>query len=249
LSGLALPALLSAGCGPTLLDQLTPTPGVPTTAQFATALVTPGGSSSTTFTVTGSQVIGIALVSVVGNVSGAVLSPTLNLTIGTQTSATTCTPLSTRPVTPQLTANVQQTLSSGTYCVAVSGIGLSEASVITVRINTSAQAPTTTANPTAIDTFTSTIGPKGVANHELTLAFNGLTSVELLSTGVFGGALGVGFGAWDGLVCRLNTQGPFSSGTDPIISVTVDPGTYCIQVTDAGGLTAPIFFTIATTHP
>jgi hypothetical protein len=243
-----LPALLSAGCGPTLLEQLTPTPGVPTTSQYATALVTPGGATSSTFTVTGSQVIGVTLVSAVSNATGVPLSPTLSLTLGTQTSATTCTPLTAVPAAPALTAHIQQTLTSGTYCAAVSGIGLSESAVITVRINTSAKSPTTTATPTAVDPFTSTIGPKGLATHEVTIAFNGTTTVVLLGTSN-NATVNVGFGAWDGLVCRLTSLAPFAPSTNATFTGTVDPGQYCVAVSDAGGLTAPILFTLSTVHP
>ena len=251
LAGIVLQGLTSAACGPTLLEQLTPTPGVPTSSQYVTALLTPGASTSSTFTLSAATtVVGVTLASVVSNTTGNVLAPTMSLVLGTQTSATTCAPLSTQPATPALSAQIQQSLGPGTYCVALTGTGLGEAAVVVVRINTSATPPTTTASPTAGDVFLSTVGPQGTSTHELPIAFNGSTTVSLTGAGATNvNTIGVGFGVWDGVTCRLNTFVTSAPAVNPLITVTVDPGNYCVTAADVGQLTAPIIFSITTIHP
>lgn len=239
-------AVGSIGCNSLVTS---PTVAVPTTSQFNTALIAPGGSSLSTFTLTTTMTVGVTLVSVISNADGSVLLPTMTLSVGTLTNPTTCTPLAApRTVTPALAAQVQLSATPGTYCVFVQDAGLGEPGITTVRINLSSTAPTNIATPGNIDVFSSTVGPQGSAVHQIPIFYNGVTSLTLVSAGA-SATIGMGFGAWDGQVCRLNSSVVSQANGNPLIVATVDPGNYCIRVSDVGQLTSPILFTIDTIHP
>jgi hypothetical protein len=193
--------------------------------------------------------VGVTLVSVISNVDGSVLLPMMNLSVGTLTSPSTCSPLAApKSVMPALAAQVQMTEPAGTYCVFVQDAGLGEPGVTTVRINMSSTPPTNIATPENIDVFSSTVGPQGSAVHQIPIQYNGVTTLTLVTAGA-SATIGMGFGAWDGQVCRLNSTVVAQANGDPLIVATVDPGNYCIRVYDVGQLTAPILFTIDTIHP
>jgi hypothetical protein len=239
-------SVASIGCNSLVTS---PTVAVPTTSQFNTTLIAPGGSSISTFTLTTTMTVGVTLVSVISNVDGSVLLPTMSLSLGTLTNATTCSPLlAPRAVMPALAAQIQQSEPAGTYCVVVQDAGLGEPGVTTVRINMSSTAPTNIPTPESIDVFSSTVGPQGSAVHQVPILYNGMTSLTLVSAGA-SATIGMGFGAWDGQVCRLNSTVVAQANANPLIAATVDPGNYCIRVYDVGQLTSPILFTIDTIHP
>ena len=239
-------AVASIGCNSLVTS---PTVAVPTTSQFNTALIAPGGSSISTFSLTTTMTIGVTLVSVISNIDGSVLLPTMNLSVGTLTNPSTCSPLSApKSVIPALAAQVQLTSPPGTYCVFVQDAGLGEPGITTVRINLSSTAPTNDPTPANIDVFSSTVGAQGSAVHQIPIHYNGMTSLTLVSAGA-SATIGMGFGAWDGQVCRLNSTVVVQANTNPLIVATVDPGNYCIRVYDVGQLTSPILFTIDTIYP
>ncbi len=226
-----------------------PTVAVPTTSQFNTALIAPGGSSISTFTLTTAMTVGVTLVSIVSNIDGSVLLPTMNVSVGTLTNPSTCSPLSaSRSVMPALAAQVQLSATSGTYCVQVQDAGLGEVGVVTVRVNMSSTPPTNISTPASLDVFASTLGPLGSATHQVPIFYNGVSSLTLVSAGA-SATIGMAFGAWDGQVCRLNSTVVAQANANPLIVATVDPGNYCIRVYDVGQLTSPILFTIETLHP
>lgn len=210
--------------------------------------MSPGGSSMTTVTLGSQMVVGLALVSVVDNASGQPVTPTMALELGTPTGTTSCSPTASVSIAPGLVAQIQKTLSPGTYCVVVQDAGLTAPAVVSVRINTSNVAPVNVPNPTSVDVFASAIGEQGSATHQLPIAFNGAVTVTMLAAGT-ANALGLALGAWDGQVCRLNTVVDTTATGSPAISTTVDPGNYCLRVFDLGNLTASILFTVDTTHP
>jgi hypothetical protein len=192
--------------------------------------------------------VGITLVSVVSNATGQVLSPTMQLFLGTPTSATTCSPVSSKGVTPALTSQIQASLNAGAYCVEVQDLGLGEPGIVTVRVNTSSTAPTNVSTPARVDIFSSTVGPRGSATHQLAIFYNGATTLTLVSAGA-SVTVGVSYGAWDGQACRLFATLTATASQNPLIATVVDPGSYCIRVYDVGQLTAPILFTLDTLHP
>jgi hypothetical protein len=225
-----------------------PTTAVPTNSQFSTALVAPGGSTVSTFNLSATTTVGITLVSVVSSATGQALSPTMQLLLGTPTGATTCSPVSSKVVTPALASQIQSSLSAGAYCVQVLDSGLGEPGIVTVRVNTSSAAPTNISTPARFDIFSSTVGAHGSATHEMAIFFNGATTLTLASAGA-SVTVGVSFGAWDGQACRFISTLTATASANPLISTVVDPGNYCIRVYDVGLLTAPILFTLDTLHP
>ena len=225
-----------------------PTTAVPTTSQFFTTVVPLGGSTVSTFSLSATTTVGVTLVGVISNVTGNVLEPAMQLVVGTPTGPTTCSPVSAKAVTPALVAQIQQSLGAGMYCVQVQDAGLVEPGIVTVRVNTSSTTPTNIATPASLDVFSSTVGIQGSATHQMAVFFNGTTTVTLVSAGA-SSTIGLGFGAWDGQACRLNTALITAASANPLISVPVDPGNYCLRVFDVGQLTAPILFTLDTVHP
>jgi hypothetical protein len=239
-------ALLAGSLGCNALGTLPSS--VQTNAQYNTFVLAPGGSGITTFTLTSTTTVGIALVSVVSNATGNPLSPSMTLTLGAPATSTTCAPTVSQNATPGFVAQIQKSLPAGTYCVGVQDAGLGETGVTTIRINTSNGNPINDPTPTIIDVFASTVGPRGSATHQLPIAFNGQTSISLVSAGT-SNTLGLAFGAWDGTVCRFSTILSVTATGVPSIVTNVDPGNYCIKVFDLGSLTATILFTIDTLHP
>ena len=233
----------AAGCS----GILTPTNGVQTNSQFSTAVLAPGGTNMTTFTLTASTFVGVDLVTVASNATGNILAPTMTLVLGTP-SGTTCSPLTTKSVTPSLVAQIQQTLQAGSYCASVTDTGLGEPGVTTLRINTSTSAPANIANPTAIDVYSSQVGASGSATHQIPIAFNGVTNIAFASASTTA-AVGVAFGVWDGQVCRLSETVTTAATGTTIMATNTDPGNYCIRVFDVGQLKVPMLFTIDTTIP
>jgi hypothetical protein len=238
-------AFMAAGCSSL---YTAPTAVVPTTSQFNTSVVPLGGSTISTFTLSATTTVGVTLVSVISNVTGNVLEPTMNLVLGTPIGTTTCRAVAGTAVIPALAAQIQQSLAAGTYCVQVFDAGLVEPGIVTVRVNTSSTAPTNIPSPANTDIFSSTLGPQGSATHQLALFYNGTATLTLVSAGA-ATAIGVGLGAWDGQVCRLNAAATTIASLNPLFQVPVDPGNYCVRVWDVGQLTAPILFTVDTLHP
>jgi hypothetical protein len=221
---------------------------VATNSQFNTAVVPLGGSTVSTFTLSATTTVGVTLVSAISNITGNVLQPTMELILGTPTSSTACVPVSAKVVMPALAAQIQSSLAAGTYCVEVLDQGLVEPGIISVRVNTSSTAPTNVVTAASLDVFASTVGVQGSATHQLAIFYNGTASLTLLSAGA-SATIGLGFGAWDGQVCRVNSAVTTTASANPLISAVVDPGNYCVRVYDVGQLTAPILFTLDTLHP
>jgi hypothetical protein len=244
-AGAAAFAFATIGCS-TLYTA--PTTAVPTNSQFNTALVAPSGSTISTFHLSATTTVGVTLVSVISNATGQVLLPTMQLLLGTPTSATTCSPVSSKVVTPALASQIQVSLNAGTYCVQVQDISLGEPGLVTVRVNTSSAAPTNISTPTNIDFFSSTVGPQGSATHQVHIFFNGAATLTLVSAGA-SATVGVGFGTWDGQACHFIVTLTATASANALYSTAVDPGDYCIRVSDVGQLTAPILFTLDTLHP
>lgn len=232
----------SAGC-----NVLTPTGNVHTDSQFSTAVLAPGGSNMTTFTLASSTFVGVDLVTVTSNATGAILGPTMTLVLGTP-SGTTCVPMTTKSVAPSLVSQIQQSLQVGTYCASVTDTSLAEPGVTTLRINTSTSAPINVPNPTTLDVYSSVVGATGTATHQMPIAFNGVTNIAFVSASS-SASIGVAFGVWDGQACRLaETLTTPATGTT-IMAIQTDPGNYCLHVFDVGQLTSPMLFTFDTTIP
>jgi hypothetical protein len=64
-------------------------------------------------------------------------------------------------------------------------------------------------------------------------------------------AVGLGLGAPNGTTsCTLTSSNPTAmAGSTPQITVTENPGSYCVEIYDVGNLTSTSTFSITIVHP
>jgi hypothetical protein len=123
--------------------------------------------------------------------------------------------------------------------VACSGNGASSPSTI------AASAPVTT------ETFTGTVGVGGTDSHTFTVTLVGQLSVILTAAGppptIY---MGIGLGNPTGSTCTLLASGSAvaPAGSTAQLSGTVDAGTYCVSVYDAGNQTADVDYSVTVNH-
>ena len=118
--------------------------------------------------------------------------------------------------------------------------------------STTPTSPTASATSPVSVTYSVTFGPRGAGARAFTASQAGTVSVTLVSAGppsdvVLG--LGVGIPRADGGGCNLAQSVTTSAGPDAQIVTTVDAGTYCVRVFDAGSLTDPVAVTVTLVHP
>jgi len=119
-----------------------------------------------------------------------------------------------------------------------------------------ATTPTTPAPtvPITSETFSGTVDPAGRAIHQFTITLSGgQINVTLTSAGppatIFMG-LGVGlFSSVDGS-CSLLTNGSVltPAGATAQLSGTLNAGSYCVAVFDAGNQVAPVSYSVIVNH-
>jgi hypothetical protein len=101
--------------------------------------------------------------------------------------------------------------------------------------------------------FSGTLAQRSASFYTFTVLQAGTVSITLTSLG--GGssavAVGLGIGAPNGTSsCVITSSNPTAiAGTTPQISVTEPAGSYCVQISDVGNLTAPSTFSITIVHP
>jgi hypothetical protein len=174
------------------------------------------------------------------------ISTPITLLLGTL-SGDACVGSTTVAATPALTAHLTQQLSTGAYCVAVSdGGGLSSPADFSVRI-------VQTANVDAIgqagtDTFSSNLYPGSTDVRTFATAQRGDILVKLLNV-TPAAAITFGLGVTsDGSNCLLHKAVVSTPGSPSEFAATADAGSYCVKVSDPGGLADRVTFNIEIQH-
>jgi hypothetical protein len=120
--------------------------------------------------------------------------------------------------------------------------------------NGSSSDSTTTSPSTPIITenFTGTVDPSGTSVNPFTVATSGnQVNVILTAAGppttIY---MGIGVGTYANATCTLLTNGSVvvQAGATAQLSGTVNAGTYCVEVFDAGNQTAQISYAVTVTH-
>ncbi len=117
--------------------------------------------------------------------------------------------------------------------------------------------PTTTAaEPTITETFRSVLPVGG--SRFYSFAFAGTGPVDATLTEIGGDGVPptvivyLGIGTPEGTTCTASTSPVQVSGEAQIttqVSQSLDPGTYCVLITDTGNLFAPATFAVSIVHP
>lgn len=111
--------------------------------------------------------------------------------------------------------------------------------------------PTETPTTTTI-TFASNLAVGGASTRSFAVTRTGVVSVTLTNAGnstTLRVGLGVGIPLGDGSGCVLSRSVETVAGTTAQLELTVDTGTYCVQIYDPGTLTAVVPFSISLVYP
>jgi len=124
--------------------------------------------------------------------------------------------------------------------------------VLSVDCNlfSSATSPSSTGGSTT-EVFSQSLPVGGSSVYTFTVTTAGTVTVDLTSFGT-AVAVGLGLGTSSGTgstSCTLTSSSPSTlAGSTPQISVTENPGTYCVEIYDVGTLTAATSFSISIVH-
>lgn len=106
-----------------------------------------------------------------------------------------------------------------------------------------------------MEVFSGTLSVSGARFYSFPVTVYGHVTVTLESlTGTSDASdpastVGLGLGLPRGTDCTTSTVSAIGAGTDPQLRNTLDPGIYCVRVSDAGTLTEPVSFTVRIAHP
>jgi hypothetical protein len=108
--------------------------------------------------------------------------------------------------------------------------------------------PTTASGTT--ETFSGALGQQDTKLHTFTVSKAGTVSITLTSLSPATVAVGLGIGTPNGMTsCTLISTNPAAmAGTAPQITVTENPGNYCVDIYDVGNLTGASTFSITIVH-
>lgn len=101
-------------------------------------------------------------------------------------------------------------------------------------------------------TFASNLAVGGASTRSFAVTRTGTVSVTLVNAGnstTLKVGLGVGIPLGDGSGCVLSRSVETVAGTTAQLELTVDTGTYCVQIYDPGTLTAVVPFSISLVYP
>jgi pre-peptidase len=103
---------------------------------------------------------------------------------------------------------------------------------------------------TTTETFTGTLAAQGSNIYTFTVAKSGTVKVTLTSVAPTATTpVGLGIGTPSGTSCTVTSSTPSATaGSNPQITVTQNPGSYCIRVFDGGAVTTAITFSITVEH-
>lgn len=114
--------------------------------------------------------------------------------------------------------------------------------------------PTATpVDPTTTEVFSGTLAVSGSRFYSFTVHVYGNVTVTLESLNESSEAtdvtITVGLGLPRGIDCVASASATVSAGSDPHLRNTLDPGIYCVRVSDGGVLSAPAPFRVRIAHP
>ncbi len=116
-----------------------------------------------------------------------------------------------------------------------------------------AETPTTPTRPnTTTVNWSSSLALGGSTTRSFATTRTGTVSVTLQSVGAsttLRVGLGVGIPLADGSGCVLSRSVETTAGATAQLELTVDAGSYCLQVYDPGTLTSPVAFSITLVYP
>ena len=222
---------------------------VTSVTQVLSGTLNPGESPFHTFTIPGTQPLHITFGSLT-NSAGVPLGSTVTLKLGLETTvgSSLCDPLSTVSTTAALKAQINVTVSAGTYCVS-----LSDTSGVPVTANYSIRLVYGTpsdASSSGTISYSSSVLPGGYTSRNFGVAAAGVAAVTMDSfspASVSALGIGLGFQRNDGSGCEVSTVITASVGGQ--LTAPVDPGVYCVRVFDPGTLTGPANFALRILHP
>ena len=241
-------ALAGAACGGNSATAPSTTTPSGSSENFTGSLAVQG-SSFYSFTVAATETVSLSLASLTANGIGASASVVrlgLGVPIGTD-----CVVNNSVDTAAGLTTQLTSSVTPDVYCAKISDIGnLAGPANFTIRIGQNL-APSSS-NPTAAtDTFGSFLAVGGSSAHTFTVSQSGTINITLTivsPSSVVG--LGIGIPGASTSTCILSSSLNATAGSTPQISVPVDAGTYCVEVYDAGTLTAPgVAFSLTIAHP
>jgi hypothetical protein len=108
----------------------------------------------------------------------------------------------------------------------------------------------TTAN--SAETFVGQFGVGGSASRTIVASASGEITITLREAGPptdVALGLGIGIPSANNVGCHQTRTVQVAAGATPQLAATVDAGTYCVRVFDAGAMTTPIAFSVAISHP
>jgi hypothetical protein len=129
--------------------------------------------------------------------------------------------------------------------------------LLTLAVSTSAcglppgsTSPTTTATGTT-EMFSGSLAQQSSRIYTFTVTQAGAVSVTLASLSPAAAAVGLGIGTPNGTTsCTLTSSNPTAmAGSTPQITVTENPGSYCVEIYDVGNLTGASTFSVTIVHP
>jgi hypothetical protein len=113
--------------------------------------------------------------------------------------------------------------------------------------NNDSSPSSTTANT---ETFSGSLAQGGSVMFTFTVAKSGAVNVTLTSlTPSSSAGVGLGVGTPSGTTCTVTASTSSAvAGSTAQLTSTETPGSYCVKVSDAGGLTAPATVTVTVSH-
>ncbi len=107
--------------------------------------------------------------------------------------------------------------------------------------------------PITVESFTGTIGLLGSSFYSFTVPVAGNVSLllhQLTESGSPSTAIiGIGLGVPRGTDCTVTSPSAGAAGATPQLTTSVQPGVYCVRISDLGNLTAPATFAVNIIRP
>ncbi|HEX5069759.1 MAG TPA: hypothetical protein VFV78_06035 [Vicinamibacterales bacterium] len=238
---------LAAGCSNT---PTTPSGsgGGTSATQIFSGTVAPGESPSHVFSLPGAQALHLTFGSLTDS-AGNPLNTPLTMQFGTPTAdALGCNPLTSATGPVSLQAQINLSVSQGTYCVA-----LAETSALTTTANYALKVtygtPSGTGDPGTIE-YSSTVEPGGFTSRTFQANSNGTVTIVVdafAPATVASLNVGLGYPRNNGSGCEPSAAIIAARGSQ--FTVPVDAGVYCVKVSDPGTLTGTTTFTLRIFHP